>query len=103
VVWLNVPLDALAKRVTAVGTESRPLLPPDAAQHQAFARLSKLLEQRGAAYSHADATVSIQVLAEELGIEDYSEITPTMIALQVLEEIDKLLIEKECKMPKVHY
>jgi hypothetical protein len=43
------------------------------------------------------------VLAEELGIEDYSEITPTMIALQVLEEIDKLLIEKECKMPKVHY
>jgi hypothetical protein len=34
VVWLNVPLDALAKRVTAVGTESRPLLPPDAAQHQ---------------------------------------------------------------------
>ncbi len=33
-VWLNVPLDALAKRVTAVGTESRPLLPPDAAQHQ---------------------------------------------------------------------
>jgi shikimate kinase len=60
VVWLNVPLDALAKRVTAVGTESRPLLPPDAAQHQAFARLAKLLEQRGAAYGHADATVSIQ-------------------------------------------
>jgi hypothetical protein len=27
---------------------------------KAFARLSKLLEQRGAAYSHADATVSIQ-------------------------------------------
>ncbi|KAH8971800.1 hypothetical protein BDL97_02G161600 [Sphagnum fallax] len=103
VVWLNVPLDALAKRVTAVGTESRPLLPPDAAQHQAFAHLSKLLEQRGAAYGHADATVSIQVLAEELGIVDYSEITPTMIALQVLEEIDRLLIEKERKMPKVHY
>lgn len=25
-VWLDVPLDALARRITAVGTDSRPLL-----------------------------------------------------------------------------
>lgn len=56
-----MPVEDLAKRVTAVGTESRPLLGSTCgAYDQALSRLSKLLDDRGAAYANADARLSFQ-------------------------------------------
>ncbi|KAG2564345.1 hypothetical protein PVAP13_7NG101066 [Panicum virgatum] len=62
-VWLEVPLDALAKRIAQVGTASRPLLedldqPSDDPYTAAFTKLSMLAEQRVEAYANADARVS---------------------------------------------
>uniref|UniRef100_A0A0A9A235 Shikimate kinase n=1 Tax=Arundo donax TaxID=35708 RepID=A0A0A9A235_ARUDO len=56
-VWLDIPLDALAKRITQVGTASRPLLDQPSADPYtaAFSKLSMLAEQRGDAYANADA------------------------------------------------
>jgi shikimate kinase len=83
-VWLDVPVPALASRVTAVGTGSRPLLGGDCGGYdQALARLSKIYEERGPAYANADVTVSLQNLALSLACEDISELTPTAITVQV--------------------
>eukprot|EP01018_Ginkgo_biloba_P037826 Gb_11258 [translate_table: standard] len=92
-IWLDVPLEALAKRVVAVGTESRPLLGHSSvdSHSQAFARLTELIEKRGEAYANSDAKVSLQKIAAELGYEDVSTVTPTVIAIEVLKELGKIL------------
>lgn len=101
-VWLDVPLEVLAERVVAAGTESRPLLGQkmgDSAHRQALGRLSKIFEVRGPFYAHADATVSFQQTASRLGYQNVNALTPTMIAVQVLEEINKLIKYKKRKSP----
>lgn len=98
-IWLDVPLEALAKRVIAVGTESRPLLGQASVDpySQAFARLTELIERRGEAYANSDVKVSLQKIAEELGIEDVSALTPTTIATEVLQEIGNFLSCKNAR------
>ncbi|CAK9165881.1 unnamed protein product [Ilex paraguariensis] len=61
-VWLDVPLEALAQRIAAVGTGSRPLLHHKSgdAYAKAFKCLSTLLEERGEAYANANARVSLE-------------------------------------------
>ena len=59
--WLDVPIEDLAKRVTAVGTESRPLLGGECgAYDQALSRLSKLMVDRGPHYKQANCRLSLQ-------------------------------------------
>ncbi|XP_010261105.1 PREDICTED: shikimate kinase, chloroplastic isoform X2 [Nelumbo nucifera] len=60
-VWLDVPLEALARRIAAVGTDSRPLLHDESgdAYTKALMRLSLLSEERGKAYANADTRVSL--------------------------------------------
>uniref|UniRef100_K3Y9F4 shikimate kinase n=1 Tax=Setaria italica TaxID=4555 RepID=K3Y9F4_SETIT len=61
-VWLDVPLDALARRIAAVGTASRPLLHQESGDPyaKAYAKLTSLFEQRMDAYANADARVSLE-------------------------------------------
>eukprot|EP00249_Psilotum_nudum_P016581 c25893_g1_i2 orf=746-1102(-) len=97
-IWLDVPLEALAKRVVAVGVESRPLLGAtgsDSPYNQALESLTEIFKVRGPAYSTADATVSLQKVATSMDFEDLSFVTPTIIAIQVLEEINKLILQKK--------
>ncbi|RRT67415.1 hypothetical protein B296_00039285 [Ensete ventricosum] len=84
-VWLDVPLDALARRIAAVGTASRPLLhqEPGDPYSKAFAKLTALSEERGKAYANAVARVSLEDIATKKGHEDVSALTPTDIAFEV--------------------
>ncbi|KAF3527883.1 hypothetical protein DY000_02036201 [Brassica cretica] len=63
-IWLDVPLEALAQRIAAVGTNSRPLLHDDESGGDpytvAFNRLSTIWETRGEAYTNASARVSLE-------------------------------------------
>jgi len=103
-VWLDVPIEDLAKRVTAVGTESRPLLGGECgAYDQAFSRLSRLMVDRGPHYKQANCRLSLQELAYMLKLENVSELTPTAIAVQVLEEIRKYLEERGVFVQPVGY
>lgn len=53
-VWLDVPVKVLAKRVTAVGTGSRPLLGDGCADFESvLLKLSTLMKERKAQYSKA--------------------------------------------------
>lgn len=92
-VWLDVPLEALAARVVAVGTESRPLLgqASDDGYSQALTRLTKLYEDRAEAYASSDVKVSLRDIAAELGNKDVARLSPTVIAIEALMEISKLM------------
>ncbi|KAL2498718.1 Shikimate kinase 1 [Abeliophyllum distichum] len=92
-VWLDVPLEALARRITAVGTDSRPLLHQESGDPylKTMKRLSNLFEERGEAYANANARVSLQNIAAKLRDTDVCNLTPTVIAIEVLEQIEKFL------------
>ncbi|KAH9310587.1 hypothetical protein KI387_025622, partial [Taxus chinensis] len=83
-VWLDVPLEALAERVVAVGTESRPLLGQASGNcySEALTRLTKLYEDRAEAYANSDVKVSLQEIASEHDHKDVSLLTPTIIAIE---------------------
>lgn len=92
-VWLDVPLEALARRIADVGTESRPLLhqEPGDAYAKAFTRLSSLWEERSEAYANASARVSLENIAAKLGTSDVCNVTPTVIAIEALQQIESFL------------
>ncbi|KAH7565895.1 hypothetical protein JRO89_XS08G0034300 [Xanthoceras sorbifolium] len=116
-VWLDVPLEALAQRIAAVGTDSRPLLHHESgdAYTKALGRLSTILEERGEAYANANARVSLEIhfrnafafenseyayfpfedIAAKLGLRDVSSLSPATIALEALEEIEGYLKEED--------
>ncbi|XP_024529231.1 uncharacterized protein LOC9631288 isoform X1 [Selaginella moellendorffii] len=96
-IYLDVPVEALAQRVVAAGLEKRPLLvasgpdnSPGNAHEQALARLSKVYAERNKAYERADLKISVAKIASELG-RDLNELPPSMIALKVLEETQRLI------------
>ncbi|KAJ3695606.1 hypothetical protein LUZ60_000983 [Juncus effusus] len=92
-IWLDVPLDALARRIAAVGTASRPLLDEESGDpySKAFAKLSALIEQRYDAYANADVRVSLEEMASKKGHDDVSTLTPIDIAIEALQKIERLL------------
>ncbi|KAM3208957.1 hypothetical protein ACQJBY_063567 [Aegilops geniculata] len=94
-IMLDVPLDALAKRIAQVGTASRPLLDQPSADPYtaAFTKLSVLAEQRGDAYANADVRVSLEELAAKKGHDDVSQLTPTDIAVEALQKIKNFITE----------
>ncbi|XXG87592.1 hypothetical protein AAC387_Pa11g2242 [Persea americana] len=87
-VWLDVPLEALARRIAAVGTDSRPLLHQESGDPytKAFNRLTMLFKERGESYANAHARVSLQHIASKQG-HDVCALTPTAIAIEALIQI----------------
>ncbi|XP_068335972.1 shikimate kinase 3, chloroplastic isoform X1 [Pyrus communis] len=95
-VWLDVPLEALAQRIAAVGTGSRPLLHHGSgdAYRKTYMRLTSLFEERGDSYANANARVSLENIAAKLGYSDVSNLTPTAIVIEALEQIEGYLKEE---------
>ncbi|XP_038721427.1 shikimate kinase 1, chloroplastic-like isoform X2 [Tripterygium wilfordii] len=81
-VWLDVPLEALARRIAAVGTDSRPLLHEESGD---------AYTKRGEAYAYASARVSLENIAAKLGVKDVCNLTPTAIAIEALQQIEVFL------------
>ncbi|KAL1207661.1 Shikimate kinase 1 [Cardamine amara subsp. amara] len=96
-IWLDVPLEALAHRIAAVGTDSRPLLHEESgdAYTVAYKRLSTIWDERGEAYTNANARVSLENIAVKRGYKDVSELTPTEIAIEVFEQVQSFLEKEE--------
>ncbi|NP_001130232.1 Shikimate kinase 3, chloroplastic [Zea mays] len=95
-VWLDVPLDALARRIAAVGTASRPLLHQESGDPyaKAYAKLTSLFEQRMDSYANADARVSLEHIALKQGHNDVTILTPSTIAIEALLKMESFLTEK---------
>ncbi|XBJ05460.1 hypothetical protein VPH35_024240 [Triticum aestivum] len=95
-IWLDVPLDALARRIAAVGTASRPLLHQESGDPyaKAYAKLTALFEQRMDSYANADARVSLENIAFKQGHNDVNVLTPSAIAIEALLKMESFLTEK---------
>ncbi|TVU16288.1 hypothetical protein EJB05_39842 [Eragrostis curvula] len=94
-VWLDVPLDALARRIAAVGTASRPLLHQESGDPyaKAYAKLTAIFEQRMDSYANADARVSLEHIAIKQGHNDVTILTPSAIAIEALLKMENFLTE----------
>lgn len=95
-IWLDVPLDALARRIAAVGTASRPLLHQESGDPyaKAYTKLTTLFEQRMDSYANADARVSLENIAFKQGHNDVNVLTPSAIAIEALLKMESFLTEK---------
>ncbi|XP_024392957.1 uncharacterized protein [Physcomitrium patens] len=92
-VWLDVPVKVLAKRVTAVGTGSRPLLGDGCADFESvLLKLSTLMKERKAQYSKAHCRLCFEELAKSLQSTEEHEPTVEAIVVQILEEIRHYLL-----------
>ncbi|KAL9841557.1 Shikimate kinase 1 [Arabidopsis thaliana] len=96
-IWLDVPLEALAHRIAAVGTDSRPLLHDESgdAYSVAFKRLSAIWDERGEAYTNANARVSLENISAKRGYKNVSDLTPTEIAIEAFEQVLSFLEKEE--------
>ncbi|CAA7062226.1 unnamed protein product [Microthlaspi erraticum] len=96
-IWLDVPLEALAHKIAAVGTNSRPLLHDDSgdACTVAFKHLLSIWDERGEAYTNANARVSLENIAAKCGYKDVSDLTPTEIGIGAFEQVQSFLDKEE--------
>ncbi|CAE6152032.1 unnamed protein product [Arabidopsis arenosa] len=97
-IWLDVPLEALAHRIAAVGTGSRPLLHDDESGDTytaALNRLSTIWDARGEAYTNASARVSLENITLKLGYRSVSDLTPTEIAMEAFEQVQSYLDKED--------
>ncbi|OMO99413.1 Shikimate kinase [Corchorus olitorius] len=90
-IWIDVPLDMIAKGIIE---DKSQLLSSEIANSGSY---SEVLSQIAALYGNlrtgyatADATVSIQKLANQLGYEDIDAVSTEDITMEVLKEIEKL-------------
>lgn len=100
-VWLDVPIEDLAKRIAAVGTGSRPLLHQESGDpyKEALKRLTELWKERGEAYTNADARVSLKYIASKQGkVDDVCAVTPTAIAIEAIIQIKNFLKDTQREM-----
>lgn len=97
IIWLDIPLEALAKEMAAESVETQGHFAQTTAgsYSQALERFTKLLEERKGGYATADVKVSLQKIVDESGDKDIFSLTPTVIANEVLKGISKLLRYKE--------
>lgn len=94
--WIDVPLDMVAKEVVEDGNRL-PLsdISISGTHPEVLSQLRELYKTMQAKYATADATVSLQRVAGRLGYDDVNAVTTEDMGLQVLKEMEKLLRVKK--------
>ncbi|ONK58571.1 uncharacterized protein A4U43_C09F14440 [Asparagus officinalis] len=91
-IWIDVPLDMLANEI--LKTEASSTISQATSNSDTFIEvmeeLSKVYYEMRKGYGTADATVSLEKVAAELGCEDLSTVTAQDMAIEVLKEIERL-------------
>ncbi|XP_039038275.1 probable inactive shikimate kinase like 1, chloroplastic [Hibiscus syriacus] len=90
-IWIDVPLDIVATGV--IGNKSLLLsseITNSGSYSEVFSQLSALYEDMRRGYATADATVSLQKVAYQLGYEEMDAVSTEGPTLEVLKEIERL-------------
>ncbi|XP_076917435.1 putative inactive shikimate kinase like 1, chloroplastic [Bidens hawaiensis] len=95
-IWVDVPLDIVAKEIVEngaqlFGTE----ISPSASHSEVLSQLTKIYEEFQGGYATADATISLQKVAGLLGYDDIEAVSTENMGLEVLTEIEKLIRVKK--------
>ncbi|KAF5479270.1 hypothetical protein F2P56_000105 [Juglans regia] len=90
-IWIDVPLDMVARGVFENQSQlSDSELFASEAYSEVLTQLTTLYEETRGGYATADATVSLQKVACQLGYDDLDAVTTENMTLEVLKEIEKL-------------
>ncbi|GLT57372.1 hypothetical protein SLA2020_303500 [Shorea laevis] len=95
-IWIDVPLDMIARGVIEdqSGLSDSEILTSEA-YSEVLTQVTSLYEKMRGGYAIADATVSLQKVACQLGCDDLDAVTTENMTLEVLKEIEKLTRAKK--------
>ncbi|XP_062152795.1 probable inactive shikimate kinase like 1, chloroplastic [Alnus glutinosa] len=95
-IWIDVPLDMISRGVIE---DQSGLCDSEIFTSEAYSKvltqLTSLYEEMRGGYAIADATVSLQKVASQLGCDDLDAVTTENMTLEVLKEIEKLTRAKK--------
>ncbi|KAL8108820.1 putative inactive shikimate kinase like 1, chloroplastic [Apium graveolens] len=95
-IWIDIPLDMIAKEAVEDGLELSELeLSPTVSYPEVLDQLTALYKQMQDGYATADATISLQKLAQKLGYDALDAVTEEDMGLEVLKELEKLMRVKK--------
>ncbi|CAI9272856.1 unnamed protein product [Lactuca saligna] len=95
-IWVDVPLDLVAKEIVEGGVRLFGSdISPTASHSEVLSRLSMLYKQMQEGYAIADVTISLQKVAGGLGYEDVESVSAEDMGMEVLTEIEKLIRVKK--------
>ncbi|XP_034706822.1 probable inactive shikimate kinase like 1, chloroplastic isoform X4 [Vitis riparia] len=90
-IWIDVPIEMVAKNMIEEGVQI-PVTELSTAESysEVFAQLAVVYEEMKGGYATADASVSLQKVASQLGYDDLDAVTTEDMAMEVLKEIQRL-------------
>ncbi|KAL3829447.1 hypothetical protein ACJIZ3_018249 [Penstemon smallii] len=95
-IWIDVPLDLVARDIME---DKIQLSASDTSKcrssSEILAQLTTLYDSARSGYSTADATISLQKVAAQLGYEELDVVTTEDLCVEVLKEIEKLMRVKK--------
>lgn len=95
-IWIDLPLDMVAREAVEHGLQLPALeLSTSGSYSEVFAQLTDLYKQMQGGYATADATISLQKVAWQLGYDDLDAVTVEDMGLEVLKEIERLMRVKK--------
>lgn len=95
-IWIDVPIEMVAKNMIEEGVQipvtelSTAESYSETGDNQVLAQLAVAYEEMKGGYATADASVSLQKVASQLGYDDLDAVTTEDMAMEVLKEIQRL-------------
>ncbi|GFQ01101.1 probable inactive shikimate kinase like 1 chloroplastic, partial [Phtheirospermum japonicum] len=95
-IWVDVPLDLVAREIMEDRIQLfAPDMPISRSSSEVVAQLATLYNSGRSGYSTADATISLQKVASELGYDELDAVTTEDLCMEVLKEIERLVRVKK--------
>lgn len=95
-IWIDVPLDLVAKELEGGRIQlSASDTPICKSSSQILDQLAALYNSSRSGYSTADATISLQKVASQLGYDELDAVTAEDMCMEVLKELEKLMRVKK--------
>ncbi|KAK6912934.1 Shikimate kinase/gluconokinase [Dillenia turbinata] len=89
-IWMDVPLDCIAMEEDLKDGHASAISASGSYSEERMTLVTELYKEMREGYATADATVSLQKIASQLGYDDISAVTTEDVAMEVLNEIQKL-------------
>ncbi|XP_019183874.1 PREDICTED: probable inactive shikimate kinase like 1, chloroplastic isoform X2 [Ipomoea nil] len=95
-IWIKVPLQFVAREVVDDKFQlPASQVPISGSYSEVLAQLTAAYEETQDGYATADATVSLQKVASQLGYDDIESVSTEELCLEVMKEIGKLMRKKK--------
>ncbi|KAF8400026.1 hypothetical protein HHK36_015900 [Tetracentron sinense] len=94
-IWIDIPLDMVAREIENGSQCLASAISTLGSSSEVVEQLTLLYEETRGGYATADATISLQKVACQLGYDSVDEVTTVDMAMEVLMEIQKLTRAKK--------